>query len=348
MACIQIVNKKIGRDCPPFVIAEAGINHNGNLDIAFEMIRVAKRSGADAIKFQTFKAEEFISDPAQTYTYKSQGIEITESMLEMFKRYEFSHDQWRSIKSKCDQEEIMFLSTPQNVSDLTLLLEIEIPMIKVGSDDFTNIPLLKNYAKTGLPLLLSCGMADFAEVFNGLEAVGAFDGYPVILLLCTSQYPTPPDDVNLRKLTSLIGAFPMISVGFSDHTQGPLASVMALALGASVFEKHFTLDHNMSGPDHWFSADPDELTTWVDFLRDGYLMLGDGIVRPTPTERSNKKEFQRVIVARQEIKNGDIYTEDNLTLLRVKGGKGMSPAILKLLLGQKAHKSYRSGEAIEL
>ena len=151
MNTITINNKTIGKGRPPFIIAEAGINHNGELKKAFAMIRAAKKSGVDAIKFQTFKAEEFVGDPALTYTYLSQGVEVTESMLEMFKRYEFSRDEWFAIKEKCDQEDILFLSTPQNYTDLELLLEVGIPVVKVGSDDFTNLPLLKSYAKTKMP-----------------------------------------------------------------------------------------------------------------------------------------------------------------------------------------------------
>jgi N,N'-diacetyllegionaminate synthase len=198
MSHIQIGEWFIGREYPPFIIAEVGINHNGELDKAYAMIKVAKEAGASAVKFQTFKAEEFIGDSSLTFTYQSQGEEITESMLEMFKRYEFTRDAWFKIKQRCDEEEILFLSTPQNRSDLDLLLEVGITAIKVGSDDFTNFPLLKSYAQTKLPMIISCGMSDLAEVYKALETIGSLDGYSTVLLLCTSQYPTPPEDVNLR------------------------------------------------------------------------------------------------------------------------------------------------------
>ena len=244
---IAIGSRPVGQEEEPFIIAEAGINHNGDIKKAFEMIGVAREAGADAIKFQTFKAHEFITDPKLTYTHGPQGKEVTESMLEMFKRYEFSKDQWFDVKKRCDDEEIIFLSTPQNRSDLDLLLEIGISAIKVGSDDFTNLPLLSSYRSTNLPMIVSCGMADLSEVYQSLDAIGSFDGYPTILLLCTSQYPTPPDDVNLNKLKTLAGAFPQVTLGFSDHTQGPLASSLAVALGARVLEKHFTLHRDLSG-----------------------------------------------------------------------------------------------------
>ena len=344
----QIGNHIVGDGYPPFIIAEAGINHNGDIKTAFEMIRVAKEAGADAVKFQTFKAEEFVGDPNQTYTYKSQGKEVTESMLDMFKRYEFRRDEWFLIKKRCDEEGIIFLSTPQNSSDLDLLLEVGISAVKVGSDDFTNLPLLKYYSSKGLPMIISCGMSDMAEVYQALETVGALDGYPTILMLCTSQYPTPPEDVNLLKLRTLHSAFPMVELGFSDHTLGPLASSLSLALGATVFEKHFTLDHNLPGPDHWFSEDPDGLGKWVSLIRKAFIMMGGEVVRPTPNELLNKKEFQRVITAAENIKKGEAFSTYNLTMKRVAGGKGLPPAIIDFLLGGEACKEYKRGEIIGL
>jgi hypothetical protein len=218
---VVIKGRRIGPAHPAFIIAEAGINHNGKVERALEMVLAAKQAGADAIKFQTFKADEFVGDPNQTYTYRSQGREITESMLAMFRRYELPREAWFAIKAECDQRDIIFMSTPQNRSDLDLLLEVGIPAIKVGSDDFTNLPMLRSFANEELPLILSCGMADMADVYRSLEVVGALDGRPTVLLLCTSQYPTPPADVNLRKLTTLQAAFPMLTLGFSDHTIRP-------------------------------------------------------------------------------------------------------------------------------
>jgi sialic acid synthase SpsE len=218
---VVIKGRRIGPAHPAFIIAEAGINHNGKVERALEMVLAAKQAGADAIKFQTFKADEFVGDPNQTYTYRSQGREITESMLAMFRRYELPREAWFAIKAECDRRDIIFMSTPQNRSDLDLLLEVGIPAIKVGSDDFTNLPMLRSFANEELPLILSCGMADMADVYRSLEVVGALDGRPTVLLLCTSQYPTPPADVNLRKLTTLQAAFPMLTLGFSDHTIRP-------------------------------------------------------------------------------------------------------------------------------
>jgi len=278
---ISIQNHVVKVGGEPFTIAEAGINHNGILENAYEMIMEAKNAEVDAIKFQTFKAEEFISNQKQSYTYKSQGKEITESMFEMFKRCEFDKDEWVKIKKKCDEEKIVFLSTPQNKTDLDLLMEIGVPAIKVGSDDFINIPLLKEYSSTKLPLILSCGMANTGEVYESLEAVGSLNGYPTILLLTTSEYPTPPENVNLLKLQTLRRLFPKIPLGYSDHTQGSLASSIAVAFGAVVFEKHFTLSHNLPGPDHWFSEEPHDLKKWNESIRTAYLMLGNEQIKET-------------------------------------------------------------------
>jgi len=346
MAKICIGNRFIGDGYPPFVILEVGINHNGELDKALAMIRVAREAGADAIKFQTFRADEFVGDPDLMFTYRSQGREVTESMLEMFRRYEFTRDEWFAIRRRCDEEGILFMSTPQNRSDLDLLLEIGIPAVKVGSDDFTNLPLLRDYASTGLPMLVSCGMADLAEVHQALEAIGALDGHPTILLLCTSQYPTPPADVNLRKLRTLAAAFPMIVLGFSDHTQGPLASSLAVALGASVFEKHFTLDHDLPGPDHWFSEDPVGAEEWIASIRNAQVMLGSELVRPTQAEGAMRVLARRSIVALRDIDVGEILDASNVGLRRP--GNGLPPQLFEQVLGQRAVRGIASGELLKL
>jgi N,N'-diacetyllegionaminate synthase len=343
---ISINGRPIGPDHPPFIVAEVGINHNGELAKALEMVTVARDAGADAVKFQTFKADEFVGGPKQTYTYRSQGRDVTESMLDMFRRYELPREAWFAIKAECDRRNILFLSTPQNRSDLDLLLEIGIPAIKVGSDDFTNLPLLRNYATTGLPLILSCGMADMAEVYRALDAAGAHDGYPIVLLLCTSQYPTPPGDVNLLKLATLRSAFPGLTLGFSDHTQGALASSVATALGASVFEKHFTLSQELPGPDHWFSETPEGIAEWVRSIRQAYAMLGSRIVRPTVTERDMRIIARRSIVALRDIRCGESFTANSIALRRP--GTGLPPEMLDAVLGRKAARDIRKDEPLNL
>lgn len=341
---INIGSRKIGDKQPPFIIAEAGINHNGDLETALKMVAVAKNAGADAIKFQTFKAEEFVSESSQQYTYVSQGREVTESMLEMFRRHELSTDAWFEIKKECNRLDIIFLSTPQNLSDLNLLMEVGIPAIKIGSDDFTNLPLLSSFSKTGLPLLLSCGMADLAEIDLVLESVGALQGYPIVLLLCTSQYPAPPQDVNLARIRTLKQRFCDLVIGLSDHTIGSVAAAVALGLGACLFEKHFTLSHDLEGPDHWFSAEPSELKHWVETIRMSYILLGSDTVAPTLPEFEMRKAARRSVTAIEEILQGSRLTEMNVGLRRP--GVGVPASDYNNVLGRKATRSIAAGSTI--
>ena len=343
---IKIGNFIIGQKKEPFIIGEAGINHNGEIKKAFEMIELGKKSGLNAIKFQTFSADEFIGNVSLTHTYFSQGKKITESQYNMFKQCEFSKEEWYKVKEKCDKEDILFLSTPENSSDLDLLLQIGIPAIKVGSDELINIPLLKEFAKTKLPIILSTGMCTLDEVAKSLNAIGALDDYPTILLVTTSEYPTPNESVNLLKFQTLAKNFPSIPLGFSDHTQGVLASSLACAMGASVFEKHFTLNHNMPGPDHWFSADPNELIQWVKSIRTSYIMMGSEEVKPTKSEEVLKITARRSIFAISEIKEGDEFSMKNIGLRRP--GNGLTPEYFEMVLGKKSTKYFKKGEMVQL
>ena len=339
-----IGNRKIGPEQKPFIIAEVGINHNGDLDTAFKMVEVAKEIGFEAVKFQTFKAEEFNINRDETYTYKSQGKEVTEPMLDMFKRYEFSREEWFKIKNKCDEEKIMFLSTPQNKSDLDLLLEIGIKAIKVGSDDFTNIPLLQEYSRAGLPLMLSIGMADMAEIYKTLEVVNAFKRNDILLFLCTSEYPTAPENVNLRKLSTLKAAFPNLSLGFSDHTAGTIAAPVAVGFGACVFEKHFTLDNNMPGPDHWFSANPSVLKQWYDSINEAWQMLGSAELVPTVKEKDMRRLARRSLYVIKDIKAGERITVDKVGLYRPN--TGIEGSMWDMVDGMSALKDLKAGTAL--
>jgi len=264
----------------------------------------------------------------------------------MFERYEFSREQWFSLKNECARQGITFMSTPQNRMDLDLLLEIGIPAIKVGSDDLTNIPLIRSYAKENLPLILSSGMSDLAEVYDSVNVAGGFDALPVAVLLCTSQYPTPIEEVHLARLKTLKQALPGVTIGFSDHTKGSLASSLAVALGANILEKHFTLDHDLPGPDHWFSENPEGLKAWIDSIRLSYTMQGNPLVRPTPRELENKREFQRVVVASSDIKVGEMLTEHNISMQRVTKGEGLEPKFFDYLIGTVSNKNYKKGEPI--
>ena len=341
----RIGNRIIGESSDPYIIAEVGINHNGNLKTALEMIDVAKSAGADAVKFQTFKADEFCGDPEQQFTYFSEGKQITESMLEMFKRMELKSSEWLEIKRHAEKVQMEFFSTPQNYSDLELLLPLGVRVIKVGSDDLTNLPLISAYAQKGLPLILSSGMADIAEVHKALSVAGWFEGKSVAMLVCTSQYPTPVDDVNIQRVSTLRAAFPKLVVGFSDHTQGNEASIMAIALGAKIFEKHFTLSHDAKGPDHWFSLNPIELHSWVKGIKEAHTMLGSGIVTPTHEEMKMRELARRSVVALLDIPKGHILNELNVGLRRP--GTGLAPEFMPAVQGRSTNRLIRKGETID-
>lgn len=332
-AKFKIGDVSVGEGCEPFIIAEAGINHNGDIELAKRMVRIASESGVDAVKFQTFCTEEFISDRSVEYTYKSQGVQVTESMFDMFKRTEFTDDEWREIKAYCDECGITFLSTPVSERDLDLLVSLGVGAVKVGSDDFTNIPLITGFARRGLPMLLSCGMADGDEMEETLSAAKAVNPN-ICLFLCTSQYPTPAEDVNAAKLLSMGKRFGDVVLGFSDHTQGCTGAIVAAAFGARVFEKHFTLDHNLPGPDHWFASEPDELKAWAAGIREACKMVGSEKLSPTEEERKMRNLARRSIVALRDIAKGEKLTDENIGLRRP--GTGMSPAQLPEVLGSTA------------
>lgn len=275
MRLIRIADSLIGDGHPPFVVGEVGLNHNGSVDRALGLVHVAKQSGCDAVKFGTFRASEFCKpdDP----------------LFPAFKSCELEESDWQSIKEECERIGIMFFSTPQNRTDLDVLLKVGVPAIKVGSDDFTFIDLLKDYAKHRLPMILSTGMANLGEVYQAVCAVKV----PLALLVCTSLYPCDPKNANLKRITTLRREFPWIPIGWSDHTEGSVSAAAAVALGANILETHFTLDKDLPGPDHLFSKDPDGLADWVTAIRESYEMLGDGIVKPSPLEMDGRKLFRR-------------------------------------------------------
>jgi N,N'-diacetyllegionaminate synthase len=341
---IYINGYKVHPTSKPYCIAEVGINHNGSLKQAIKMIDVAKNSGADAVKFQTFKADEFCGDPNQTFTYQSQGKTVTEPMINMFKRNEMSMSDWFSIKAYCDKIDITFLSTPQNLSDLKLLSKVGISAIKVGSDDLSNTPLLKSFSKFGLPMILSCGMGDLADVHKALDSISWFKKTKVMMMLCTSQYPTPPEDVNLTKIKTLQNAFPGLLVGFSDHTQGSLAASLAVAQGACILEKHFTMDNKLPGPDHWFSDNPAQLKSWVENIKTSHIMLGNPHLIPTKKELKMRTLARRSIVAIATIQLGEQFTSKNIAVRRP--GTGLPSEFFSDIIGVRANRKILIGSPI--
>jgi N,N'-diacetyllegionaminate synthase len=345
MASIRIThNMKIGEDSPCFIIAEAGINHNGNIKLAKEMIDVAKACGVDAVKFQTFKAEDFISDPTLTYTYFSQDREVTESMLEMFKRYQFDKNEWYEIANYCKAKDIIFFSTAQNPSDLDFLFEItDMPIIKVGSDDLTNIELLKYYAGKNKPMIISAGMAYLYEIEEAVTAIRSVGNRNLAILHCVSSYPARAEELNLKKMHTIKNAFDVI-VGFSDHTDGITAAVGAVALGAKIIEKHFTLDKELPGPDHWFSSSPAELQELVEGVRFIEKAFGSGEIKPTPYELEMRDIARRSIVAAKDITAGEILKRDMLDFKRP--GTGLPPSFSTYLIGKQIRVDIKKNDLI--
>lgn len=336
--------RSIGGNAPVFIIAEAGINHNGNVEIAKKMIDTAAKCGADAIKFQTFKAEEFIADPKETYTYYSQGEKVTESMLEMFKRNEFSREDWKEIVEHCNKAGILFFTTPQNLSDLEFMQEItELPLIKVGADDLTNLPLLKSYARKGIPMIISAGMAYLSEIEDAVAGIKGSGNPHLAVLYCVSSYPAAPEEVGMHKMKTIADAFDVVT-GFSDHTIGNEAAILATAFGAKIIEKHFTLDKSFAGPDHWFSSDPAELEQLIASIRKTELMMKGNIVAPSDNELMTRKACRRSIVASSLIREGEVITEEKITFKRP--GTGLPPKMQEYVVGRRAKKDIHAGELI--
>lgn len=344
---IKIGNKILKNYGPPFIVAEVGINHNGKLTNAFKMIDIAKKAGCDAVKFQTFKADELVADKKLKFTYKSQGKDITESMNLMFKRYELKDDDWKKINSYCKKKKIIFFSTPQNISDLKNLIKLNIPAIKVGSDDFSNVNLIENYLKFNLPTILSTGMSN-KKNFLDVLSLKNIKKKKLIFLLCTSEYPTEHKNVNINKLDEIKKMVKNHLIGFSDHTIDNTAAILALSKGCCFFEKHFTLNNNLPGPDHWFSLNPLQLKSWVKSIRDAYHCLGEKNIRPTFNEKKNLINFRRKIIAKKFIKKGQTFLLSNLEMLRTSDKSAIDSSKINLVLEKKAKKSFKKGEAIKL
>lgn len=342
---IKIGPYKIKNFDKPFIVAEVGVNHNGNLKTALKMIDVAKKSGCHAVKFQTFKAIEIVQDQSLMFTYFTQGKKISESMYKMFKRYELKEENWKIISNYCRKKKIIFFSTPQNISDLNILKKLNVPAIKVGSDDFTNVGLIKNYLKHKIPLILSTGMSTKDDIKRVLNIKG-ISKKKVIFLLCTSEYPTNHESVNINKFNNLKKILKNYSIGFSDHTKDDIASIMAVTHGCCFFEKHFTLNNNLKGPDHWFSMNPNQLKNWVKSINNAYKCLGSNNLIPTKKEKINKVTFQRKIVAKNDIKKGKIILDTDIMMLRIDNKIALNAYDVKKIIGKKAKKYFKMGEAI--
>lgn len=330
---VKIGNKIINDDSPAYIIAEIGVNHNGSMKMAKELIDVAADSGADAVKFQTFKSEKLVSKLAQKAKYQTANTETTESQYDMLKKLEFSNEDFIELKQYCESRGIEFLSTPFDDDSAKFLNEIGVHAFKIGSGDLTNIPFLEKIAEYSTPILLSTGMGNLAEVEEALIALGDSE---VVLLHCTSNYPAPVEDVNLRVINTLSQAFGKI-VGYSDHTEGDEITISSVVMGAKMIEKHFTLDRELPGPDHKASMEPAELKDLVSSIRKVEQSLGDGIKRCMPSEVDTKNVARKSIVALKQLEPGMVLSPENIAVKRP--GNGIEPKYYSLLLGKKIKKT---------
>ena len=328
-----------------YIIAEAGVNHNGSIEVAKKMVGVAKESGVDAIKFQTFQAKKMVTARSLKAEYQKKGTAEGESQLEMLKMLQLSQEEFIVLKTYCEQMEIDFLSTPFDLESLAFLDRIGLKRWKIPSGEITNLPYLIKIAETKQPVILSTGMTTMEEVQEAINVLKKNGTVEMSLLHCTTEYPTPYNDVNLTAMNTMQKEFSM-PVGYSDHTMGIEISIAAVAMGATIIEKHFTLDRNMNGPDHQASLEPDKLREMVKAIRHVEEAMGDGIKQPAQSEIKNIHVARKSIVAKNSIAKGDILTEENLTVKRP--GSGISPMKWFEVLGSKALRNFEEDELIEI
>ncbi|MFC2004683.1 N-acetylneuraminate synthase [Chloroflexota bacterium] len=343
MIKVRIGSRIIGEGEPCFIIAEAGVNHNGDIDLARNLVDVASEADADAVKFQTFEAEEIVTADAGKARYQRLTSDPDEAQLEMLKKLMLGREDFRQLSAYAQDKKAVFLSSPFDYGSVDLLDELDVPAFKIPSGEITNFPLLSYIASKQKPIILSTGMSTLNEVEDALEAIHNKGVEEVILLHCVTSYPAKMEDANLKAIETLRRTF-SLPVGLSDHTAGISVPIAAVALGACVIEKHFTLDKNLPGPDHRASLEPEELKAMVAAIRDIELALGDGIKRPTKEEEENKKAARRSLVARVNIPAGTAITENMLDIKRP--GTGLEPKLMKLVIGKKAKKDIACGEII--
>lgn len=329
------------------IIAEAGVNHNGSYERAKRMIDTAHQCGVDYIKFQTFKANKIANRFAVQADYQKKNLKEESSQVEMLKKLELSDNDFYSLKDYCDEIGIKFMSTPFDLESIDFLSELSMDYMKVPSGEITNLPYLRKIASKGIPVIMSTGMCRLGEIEDALDVLykGGMSTNDITLLHCNTEYPTPMVDVNLRAMETLRSAFGT-KVGYSDHTQGIEVPIAAVAMGATVIEKHFTLDKTLPGPDHVASLDPVELKAMVDAIRNIEFAIGMSEKRVSSSECKNIAIARKSIVAAKDIKSGEIFAEYNLTVKRP--GNGISPMQWDSIIGKMAIRDFAADELIEL
>lgn len=327
------------------VIAEAGVNHNGSIELAKKLIKEASIAGADVVKFQTFKAETLVSKSAKKADYQKVSTDAEESQFDMLKKLELDYAIHEELMQYSNEQGIMFLSSAFDLESIDLLDKLGIDIFKIPSGEITNLPYLRKIAQTGKQIILSTGMSTISDIEAALEVLRQNGATDIIVLHCNTEYPTPMEDVNLLAMNTIQNTF-KVRVGYSDHTAGIEVPIAAVALGAEVIEKHFTLDKTMEGPDHKASLEPKELKAMVDAIRNIQAALGAGLKRPSESEIKNMPIARKSLVAKANIQAGEMFSEDNLTIKRP--GTGLSPMLWDDMIGSIARKDYEADEVITL
>lgn len=333
------------KDNRVLVIAEAGVNHNGSLELAKKLALEAKNAGADIVKFQTAKLESLVSRKAAMAEYQKQNTGKEESQKDMLAKLLLEFDEFVELKQYCQSIGISFLSTPFDLESIVFLEELGCDIWKIPSGEVTNLPYLEKIAQTHKPIILSTGMCTISEVEACMKVLQEQESGAITLLHCTTQYPTPYEDVNLKAMLTLKERFDC-PIGYSDHTAGIEVPIAAVAMGATVIEKHFTLDRNMEGPDHKASLEPQELKAMIESIRHIEMCLGTGIKEPATCELANRDVARKSIIAARDIKAGEKFTEENLTTKRP--GNGISPMKWRDIIGMKAIRDFSEDELIEI
>lgn len=324
-----------------FIIAEAGVNHNGDINLAYKLIDEAKEAGADAVKFQTFKAEKVLSKYTKMADYQKKNLGKEVSQIEMVKSLELSYNDFEKLKNYCDEKDIIFLSSPFDEESVDFLDKL-VPYYKIPSGEIVNYPYLKHIASKNKPIIMSTGMANLSNVEKALDTIYSVNKTAEIYLLhCTTNYPCPYDEVNLKAMLTLKEAF-KLPVGYSDHTLGIEVPIAAVALGAQVIEKHFTLDKNMPGPDHKASLNPAELKSMVKAIRNTEIALGTGIKKPNKSEEEIENVVRKKLVASRDIEAGTIISEKDIDIKR--SNEGLTPEFLDIIVGKKIIKEIKEDE----
>lgn len=327
------------------IIAEAGVNHNGDVNLALKLCDAAKAAGADVVKFQTWKTEDIITKNVAQAKYQTENTGVSESQFDMLKKLELTHEEFRRVKEHCDSLGITFASTADEAKSLDFLVSLGIPFIKIGSGEIGNISYLRYMGSKKLPIILSTGMSSLADIDISLQALEEGGATDITLLHCTTSYPCAFENVNLNAMSTIHEAF-KLPVGYSDHTLGNTVAIAAVAMGAKVIEKHFTLDKNMEGPDHKASSDPEEFATLVREIRNIEMAMGDGKKKATKVEKEISKVVLKRIVAKRPIRKDQIITEEDICVKR--NDLGLSCDKWDIVIGTRARKDYSIDEAIEL